>query len=148
MKVVLLQNVKNLGEEGEIKDVADGYARNYLLPKGLAIEATQDKIKEIKERNLKQERKKDKEKAAALQLKEKIDGQTLELTVKTGGGDKLFGAVTGKEITELIQKNLGVTIDKKKIDMKDAIKHIGEYSVKIKIYPTIQADIKLKVLPQ
>lgn len=143
MKVILTQDVKNQGVKGQVIEVSDGYARNFLLPKGLAEEASKTKLKEIQEKNLRDAKKKDKEKEEAEQIKAKLHGQTLEMKVKTGGGDKLFGAVTNKEIAESITGKFGVKIDKKKIEMAEALKHLGEYTVKIKIYPSVQAELNV-----
>ncbi len=143
MKIILTQDVKKLGTKGQVLEVSDGYARNFLLPQGLAEEANKTKLKEIQEKNLKEEKKKNKEKEAAEELKQKLNGQSVEIKVKTGGGDKLFGAVTSKEIADSIQQKFKVPIDKKKIEIGEAIKHLGEYKVKVKIYPSVQAELNL-----
>ena len=135
MKVILTQDVKNQGVKGQVIEVSDGYARNYLLPQGLAEEASKTKLKEIQEKNLREARKKDKEREDAEKLKAQLHGKTVEIKVKTGGNDKLFGAVTSKEIADSIQEKFNIKIDKKKIDITETIKHLGEYSIRIKIYP-------------
>lgn len=145
MKVIFLQDVKGQGKEGEIKEVSDGYARNYLIPKGLAVEATKTRIKEIQERNEKQRKTQEREKAEAVKLQQSLDGQAINIKARTGTGDKLFGAVTAKEIAETIEKQFKVKIDRKKVELTEPIKHVGEYPVKIKIYPSIQAEIKVTV---
>lgn len=148
MKVILTDDIKKLGIKGQILEVSDGYARNYLIPQGLAEEATKTRVKEIQEKGLKAEKKKISEKENAEALKKKLDGQRVEIKVKSGSGDKLFGAVTAKEIADSLKQTLGVTIDKKKIDTGDPIKHLGTYNIKLKIYPSIQANIKLVVAPE
>jgi large subunit ribosomal protein L9 len=145
MKVILVQDVKKLGLKGEIKEVSDGYARNYLIPRGLAQEATKTKLKEEQEKTVREEKKKTKEKDQAEALKARIDGKEVKISARVGGGNKLFGAVTSREISEILQKEFGVAIDKKKIDVGEPIKHLGEYAIKIKIYPSIQAEIKVIV---
>lgn len=145
MKVILKQDVKNLGKIGEIKEVSDGYARNFLIPKGLADEATTIKLKETQEKNTREAKRKDKEKADAEEVKKRLDGQTVKIKAKAGTGDKLFGAVTSREIAEILQKEFSLSLDKKKIDMGEAIKHLGQYKIKIKIYPSIQAEVKIIV---
>ncbi|HWP98728.1 MAG TPA: 50S ribosomal protein L9 [Syntrophomonadaceae bacterium] len=145
MKVLLIQTVKNLGKEGEIKEVADGYARNYLIPQGLVQEATTTLVKETQERKVREQKQKDKERARAEQIKEQLDGKTLKIKARTGGGDKLFGAVTTREIAEVLKQELHVDIDKKKIDLAEPIKHLGQYQIKLKIYPSIQAEFKVIV---
>jgi len=148
MKVILTQEVKKLGLKGQILEVSDGYARNFLIPQGLAEEATKTKIKEVQEKSIKEEKKKSNEKDTAEALKAKLHGKKVEIKVKTGAGDKLFGAVTAKEIADILQKQFGVVIDKKKIDTGDPIKHIGNYNIKLKIYPSVQAEIKLIIAPE
>ncbi len=145
MKVILTQDVKNQGVKGQVIEVSDGYARNYLLPQGLAEEASKTKLKEIQEKNLREARKKDKEREDAEKLKAQLHGKTVEIKVKTGGNDKLFGAVTSKEIADSIQEKFNIKIDKKKVDITETIKHLGEYSIKIKIYPSVQAELNLVI---
>lgn len=145
MKVILNQTVKNLGKEGEVKEVADGYARNYLIPQGLAREATSTILKENQERKVREQKQKDKEKARAELIKEQLDGKTIEIKARTGGGDKLFGAVTAREISDVLKQQMQVDVDKKKIDLAEPIKHLGQYSVKLKIYPSIQAELNIIV---
>ena len=148
MKVILTHEVKKLGLKGQILEGSDGYARNFLIPQGLAEEATKTKIKEVQEKSIKEEKKKSNEKDTAEALKAKLHGKKVEIKVKTGAGDKLFGAVTAKEIADILQKQFGVVIDKKKIDTGDPIKHIGNYNIKLKIYPSVQAEIKLIIAPE
>ncbi|MEA4925102.1 MAG: 50S ribosomal protein L9 [Syntrophomonadaceae bacterium] len=148
MKVILTQEVKKLGAKGQVVEVSDGYARNYLIPQGLAQEATKTKLKEVQEKNLKDERKKVNEKESAEAIKTKLDGKEVEIKVKAGAGDKLFGAVTAKEIADVLQSKFAISIDKKKIDTGDPIKHLGTYNIKLKIYPSVQAEIKLIVAPE
>lgn len=145
MKVILIQEVKKLGKKGEIIEVSNGYAWNYLIPKGLATEATDSKLKENEEQRTRQEKQQQKQKNQAVALKEKINGVRIKIKAHTGGGDKLFGAVTPKEIAEALQEQYGVKIDKKKIDISEPIKHLGEYPVKLKIYPSVQAEIMVLV---
>lgn len=145
MKVILIQDVRKLGTKGQVLEVSDGYGRNYLIPQGLAEEATKSRLKEIEEKSVKAEKKKNTEKENAETLKSKLQGQRVQIKVKTGSGDRLFGAVTAKEISEVLQQRFGVAIDKKKIETSEPIKHLGNYKVKIKIYPTVQAEIQLVV---
>ncbi len=148
MKVILTQDVKKVGIKGQVLEVSDGYARNFLIPQGLAEEATKTKIKEIQEKSLKDEKKKNSEKEQAQALKLRLDGKSVEIKVKAGAGDKLFGAVTVKEIADILQKEFKVSIDKKKIDVGEPIKHLGHYKIKLKIYPAVQAVVKLIVAPE
>lgn len=146
MKVILTQDVPKLGKKGDIKEVSDGYARNYLFPRHLAIEGTAQNVKEAEVKMERAEKKKDRERTQAQQLKENLDGRRLVIAEKTGGGTKLFGAVTSKEISENIKSALNLDIDKKKIEIKEPIKHLGEYPVKLKLYPEIQAEIIIEVV--
>ncbi len=148
MKVILNQTVKNLGKEGDVKEVADGYARNYLIPQGLAREATNTILKETQEKKVREQKQKDKEKARAEQIKEQLDGKTIEIKARTGGGDKLFGAVTAREISDVLKQTMQIDVDKKKIDLADPIKHLGQYRVKLKIYPSIQAELNIIVVAE
>jgi len=145
MKVIFLQDVKGQGKKGEIKEVSDGYARNFLIPKGLAVEATKTRMKEIQEQQEKQRKTQEKEKAEAVKIQQNLNGQSVTIKARTGGGDKLFGAVTAKEIAEAIEKQFKVNIDRKKIELTEPIKHLGEYSIKIKIYPSVQAEMQVIV---
>jgi large subunit ribosomal protein L9 len=148
MKVILTQNVKDLGQAGEIKEVAAGYARNFLIPRGMALEATSARLKETEEKKSRDAKQKDKELAQAEEIKKKIEGQTITLKMKSGGSDKLFGAVTTKEVAEALKQSFDLNIDKKKIELGDSIKHLGEYTIKVKVYPTVQAELNLIVAAQ
>ena len=145
MKVILTQDVKNLGKEGDVKDVSDGYARNYLIPRGLVVEATTANLKEKEDQGSRLQKQKDREKTQAQALYDRLNGKSITITARSGGGDKLFGAVTSKEIADALNKQFKVKLDKKKVDLGEPIKHLGEYPVKIKIYPLIQAEITVRV---
>ncbi len=145
MKVILTQDVKNLGKEGDIKDVSDGYARNYLIPRGLVVEATTANLKEKEDQASRLQKQKDREKTQAQALYDRLNGKSITITARSGGGDKLFGAVTSKEIADALNQQFKVKLDKKKVDLGEPIKHLGEYPVKIKIYPQIQAEITVRV---
>ena len=135
MKVVLKQDVKGTGKKGELVEVADGYARNFLLKRGLAIPADAGAMNELKNR----------EAAKAYRLAEEqkaaIDGKTVKLTAKAGTNGKLFGSVTAKEIAEGIEKQLGVTLEKRKVVLKDDIKAFGSYTIEVKIYNGVSANV-------
>ena len=145
MKVILTQDVKNLGKEGDVKDVSDGYARNYLIPRGLVMEATKANLKEKEDQASRLQKQKDREKTQAQALYDRLNGKSITITARSGGGDKLFGAVTSKEIADALNQQFKVKLDKKKVDLGEPIKHLGEYPVKIKIYPQIQAEITVRV---
>ncbi len=144
MKVVLLEDIKGQGKKGDIVDVSDGYARNFLIKKNLAKEATGSAVNEAKQKREAEERRKAAEKAEAQNLAKNLSGKEISLFVKCGDNGKIFGSVTSKEISEELLKS-GFDIDKKKIVLKENIKNEGLYEVEIKIYPEISAKIKLLV---
>ena len=129
MQVILNQDVKNLGKKGEMVNVSDGYARNFLLPRNLATEANAQALTELKNREAAKQHKIDTEVANARANAEEIDGKTVKLTAKAGQNGKLFGSVTSKEIAEAIKEQLNIDIDKKKISVAD-IKSYGTYPAK------------------
>ena len=143
MKVLLIKDVKGLGKAGEIKNVKDGYARNFLLPKGFAKLATDDVIKSWQEEQKKKEEELKKEISKINELKEKIENTTLVIKHKLGANGQLYGAVTNKEVASELLKQ-GIEIDKKHIEMKQ-IRSVGEYNVNIKLGYGIYANLKLIV---
>ena len=146
MKVILLQDVRKLGKNGDIIEVAEGYARNYLLPRGLAVEATKGKLKELSEQKKADDRKKKQLEQEAKDLAERLNQINVELTVKTGEGGRLFGAINNKDIADYLKEQHSVNIDKKKIVLKAPIKNLGEYKVAVKLHPKVQAELNVKVL--
>jgi len=143
MKILLIEDVKGLGKAGEIKNAKDGYARNYLIPKGFAKLATDEVIKEWQEEQKRKEEKLKKELEKLNELKEKIENITLTLKHKLGANGQLYGAITNKEVAEHL-KQKGIEIDKKYIEMKQ-IKSVGEYVVDVKLGHGIHAKLKLVV---
>lgn len=148
MKVILNKDVKNLGVKGDVVNVSDGYARNYLLPKNLAVEATAGNLKELENLKQKQERQKELEFQKAKETAKKIEGKTLQAVTKVGDNGKLFGSITSKEIAELIEKKFGITVDKRKVEVKEAIKAIGTYPVTVRIHPQVAAKIMVQVVAE
>jgi len=146
MRVILLQDVKNLGKKNEVVDVAGGYARNFLLPKKLAIEASKGKVKEIKEKKKIAKEKEKKNITEARAMAEKMEGLKVTIGAKTGDTGKLFGSVGSKDIAEVLNKKYGFKIDKRKIELKEAIKELGVYPAVVKIYPSIKAKIIVEVV--
>ena len=145
MKVILLDNVKGQGKKGEIINVSDGYAKNFLLPKKLAKEATNQAINDLKGQNEAFAYKKETELAEAKAMQEKLKGLTVKITAKAGANGKLFGSVTNKEIADELLKQHHVKIDKRRFDMDD-IKQAGSYTVKIKLYPEVVGELKVEVI--
>ncbi len=144
MKVVLLQDVKGHGKKGELCNVSDGYARNFLFPKKLAVEADNAALNELRNREEAAAHHKQEEIDAANALAAKLDGKTVTIKAKAGAGGKLFGSVTSKEIAKEIADTLGLQIDRKKMSVAD-IKNFGEYTAEIKLYKGISAKITVKV---
>lgn len=147
MKVILKDEVKNIGDMGQIVEVADGYARNYLVPKGLAVEANTKNIKSLEHtKRVIQERAK-KVRNQAQELSNKISTVNLVMKARAGEEGKLFGTVTTMDIAESL-KNQGIEIDKKKISLDEPIKRLGSYVVNIKIHPEVTTQINLQVVEE
>jgi len=144
MKVILKENIETLGNIGDIVKVAPGYARNYLVPKGYAIEATTRNAKALEHAKRQMEYKKNKVLELAKNLLEKIEATPLNLVHQAGESDKLFGSVTNMELAEAL-KNCGLDIDRKKILLSEPIKTLGEYEVPVKIHPEVVAKLKVTV---
>ena len=144
MKVVLLADVKGLGKKGELCNASDGYARNFLFPKKLAVEADSAALNELKNREEAKAHHKQEEINAAKATAEKLNGKSVTIKAKAGSGGRLFGSVTSKEIAAEIKNSLGVEIDRKKMNVAD-IKNFGEYTAEIKLYQGITAKVTVKV---
>lgn len=145
MIVILTKDVKGTGKAGEVVKVSDGYARNMLLPKGLAKEATEGNIRNLEKQKAIAAEKHEEQKAAAQQQAETIEGITLEIKSKGGETGKLFGSITSKDIAEALLEQEKIKIDKKKIDMPGPIKQAGETEVNVKLFPEVSAVLKVKV---
>lgn len=146
MKVLLLQDVKPQGKKGDIVEVNDGYARNFLIRRGLAKEATASVINETNQRRAADEKRRKEELEAAKQAASKLEGTTVEIAIRCGENGKPFGAVTGKEIAEKLTQ-MGYDIDKKKVVLKDAIKMVGNYHVELKLYAGVTTKVIVAVKP-
>ena len=144
MKVVLLQDVKGKGKKGELCNVSDGYARNFLFPKKLAVEADNAALNELKNREEAIAHHNKEELDQAKETAAKLDGKTVSITAKAGAGGKLFGSVTSKEIAAEIKNSLGIEVDRKKMNVAD-IKNFGEYTAEIKLHQGVSAKITVKV---
>lgn len=144
MKVILQQDVKSLGKKGDLVNTSDGYARNFLFPKGLAIEANTQAMNDFNNKEKAKKFHKAEEVKAANELKDRLDGKTFKLTAKAGANGKLFGSVTAKDVAAEIQKATGESIDKRKIAMQD-IKAFGTVQAEIKVYQGITAKVFVQV---
>jgi large subunit ribosomal protein L9 len=145
MKVILLQDVKGKGKKGQMLEISDGYARNYLLPRKLAIEATADAVNTKKMNDKAAAEKAAKERAEAVELSKTIRDMTLVVTAKGGGAGRLFGSVTNQEIADALKAKAGITLDKRKIVINDPIKSIGTYTVQCKLGYEITAPLTVKI---
>ena len=145
MKVILLQDVKGKGKKGQMIEVSDGYARNFMLPKKVAIEATPDAINTMKMNDKATQERIAREKAEALALSKQLREMTLTVTCKGGGNGRLFGSVTSQEIADALAKNAGIKLDKRKLVMGETIKNVGTYTVTCKLGYEITAPLTVKI---
>jgi large subunit ribosomal protein L9 len=145
MKVILLQDVKGKGKKGQMLEVSDGYARNFMLPRKLAIEATPDAINTMKMNDKATAERIAREKAEALEISKKLRAMTLVVKAKGGGAGRLFGSVTNQEIADALEKNGGIKLDKRKIVIADPIKAVGTYTVTCKLGYEISAPLTVKI---
>ena len=145
MNVILLKNVKGTGKKGEIKEVSDGYARNFLLKKGVAVEANQANMKELDEKSKSKERKALIEYEEAVLLGKQMENVNIQIEVKSGEGGRLFGSITSKEIAEQLKKQKNIDIDKRKILMDEPIRTLGSTLVEIKLHQKVTTKIRVDV---
>lgn len=148
MKVILLEDVKGLGKKGDVAQVALGYARNYLFPRGLASEATEGKMKQLAEQQAGASRKKQIEEEKAKKLASLLDGRIVKVYGKAGENGKLFGSINNKDIAEALLKEHMIDVDKRKIVLKEPIKQLGAYFLPVRLYPLIEARIQVNVVTE
>ena len=146
MKVILLQDVKGKGKKGQMLEVSDGYARNFMLPKKLAMEATPDAINTMRMNDKAAAEKAARERAEALEISRKLRDMTVTVTAKGGGAGRLFGSVTNQEIADALAKASGIKLDKRKIVLSDPIKSVGTYTVQCKLGYEITAPLTVKIV--
>lgn len=147
MKIILLEDVDKLGKQGAVLNVADGYGRNFLIPRKLAVAATESNLKRVEIAGKKQRVQEAREERDAAQLKAELDQVALKFPMKAGEGDVLFGSVTSAGIAEMLEKK-GYTIDKRKIELQEPIKRLGDYSVPVKLHKSVVAEIKVSVVKE
>ena len=145
MKVILLQDVKGKGKKGQMLEMSDGYARNFLLPRKLAVEATADAVNTMRMNDKAAAEKAAKERAEALEVSKQLRAMTLTVTAKGGGAGRLFGSVTNQEIADALKAKSGITLDKRKIVIADPIKSVGTYTVQCKLGYEITAPLTVKI---
>lgn len=145
MKVILLKDVKNLGKKGDLVNSKDGYARNFLIPRKVAIEANEENLKNWEEEQKRLEEEEKERVAHFTEVKKELDKSKIVLTAKAGESDKLFGAITSNDIRAAIKDQLKIEIDKKKIDLKENIKTAGKHKVPIKLYTDINTELAVEI---
>ena len=145
MKVILQQDVRGKGKKGQMIEVSDGYARNYMLPRKIAVEATPDNVNTMKMNDKARIERETRERAEAIAIRDKLKEMTLKLSAKGGGAGKLFGSVTAQEIADVLQTQAGITLDKRKIVIDEPIKSVGVYTVKCRLGYEIVANVKVEV---
>ena len=146
MKVILTQDIKGVGKKDQIINANDGYARNYLFPKNLALPADKGNLTNLQSKKTSEEHRKELERQAALENAKKIENISLKIQVKSGENGKVFGSVTSKEIAENLEKQYKIKVDKKKIMLDESIKVLGTFNIDIKLYDGVNAKLKLNVI--
>ena len=148
MKVILVTDVEGLGLRGDMVEVKDGYANNYLIPKGLAVRSTKGKAKEAAQLAQEKMAKADRDLRRAEEVAQAISGHTFEVAAKSGEEGRLFGTITSKDIASLLEKELRLEVDRKKIHLEEHIKSVGFHAARIKLHPQVEAIVHLKVVPE
>lgn len=148
MKVILQTDVKGMGKRGELVNTSDGYARNFLFPKKLAIPADKQNLNEWTQKKSAEAHKRELDKEEALKVKAKLEKEVLRIVTRAGENGKTFGSITSKEISESIEKEFSQKIDKKKIVIKDQIKNVGEYTVELKLFEGVVGKLKVYVVAE
>ncbi|PRZ16592.1 LSU ribosomal protein L9P [Laceyella sediminis] len=148
MKVILQQDVKGTGKKGEVKEVSEGYARNFLIPRKLAIPATDGNMNTLKEQKRLEEKRKEAELKEAQELGQRIDSLTVKLSTKTGQGGRVFGSITSKQISQALKQQHQLQIDKKKILLDEPIRALGVTKVPVKLHPKVSAILSVQVVEE
>ena len=148
MKVILKKDVKGLGKKEQMVEVSDGYAKNFLLPKGVAVLANATNVNIMKTKKEAEKRKKEKDIEKANKLAKEIKNIQLEIKAKSGGAGRLFGSITSKDIVEKLKQDFNIDIDKRKLNLQDSIKTLGEHDIEIKLYTNINTKLKVKVIEE
>ena len=146
MKVILLQDVKGKGKKGQMIEVSDGYARNYMLPRKIAVEATADAVNTMRMNDKAAAEKAAKERAEAMEISKQLRDMILTVTAKGGGAGRLFGSVTNQEIADALKSSTGISLDKRKIVISETIKSVGTYTVQCKLGYEITAPLTVKIV--
>lgn len=145
MKVILTEDIKALGKKGDVVDVNDGYARNFILKTKKGVEATSKNLNDLKLKRANEDKAAQERKAAAEELGRKLEAGKIDMSIKTGEGGKAFGSISSKEISTEVKAQMGIEIDKKKVQLKDTIKTLGTHTVPVKLHPKVTAKLKVVV---
>jgi len=145
MEVILTQDVKNLGKQGDLVKVAEGYGRNFLIPRGLAIEATKSNLKHLQHQRKLHKEREGREQADAEKMKATLDGLELVMRARSGEGGRLFGSVTSTDLVAAIKRETGIEVDKRRLELDEPIKSIGNHRLKVKLLPGVTASVTVKV---
>ncbi|MDI3299638.1 MAG: 50S ribosomal protein L9 [Bacillota bacterium] len=148
MKVILRQEIPGLGSVGDLVEVKPGYARNYLLPRGMAIEATSGALRQLEEARERVRRQAERELERARKTQEAVDGSELTLAVRVGKSGKLFGSVTAADIAEALERERGVRVDRRQVRLPESIKKTGDYAVELRLHPRLSATCTVHVVPE
>lgn len=147
MKVIFLQDVKGQGKKGEIKDLSEGYVRNFLIPRGLAKEATESNVKTLDAQKRSEEKRKEQEKREAQELGAKLSELTVKVKGKAGEGGRLFGAISSKQVAQALEEQFQIKVDKRKLEM-DAIRALGVTQIKVKLHNEVTTTLKVHVVEE
>jgi len=145
MKIVLREDVENLGKKGEIVDVADGYARNYLVPRGLALKSSRGSQKQADAMRRNREAREARDREAAMALASQFEGRTIAIKARAGAEGKLFGSVTAIDIAEAVHKQTGAELDRRKIDLDEPLKELGGVDLQVRLHPDVVANLHVEV---
>lgn len=145
MKIILLQDEKKLGKKGDIIEASDGYARNYILPKKIGVEATAANLNDLKLHRANEDKLAKERLEAARELAADLENKTVEVKIKGGEGGKIFGSVSSKEIAAACREQYGIELDKKKLILPEALKSLGTYEVNVKLHPQVTAKLKVHI---
>lgn len=145
MKVILMQDVKGLGQKGEVKTVSDGYARNYLLPKGMAEKANAESLDKLRKKKAAENKRKHRELTASRQLKEQIENLYIKISANAGESGRLFGSITNKDIAEHLVRQ-GVKVDRRKINLAEPLRQLGVHRVSLRLHPQVEAELEVEII--
>ena len=145
MKLVLIKDVSNLGAEGDVKDVADGYARNFLLPRGLAVEASAGQLKQLQQRRETERRREEKNRGELETLAERLKGAAITFKVKVGEGGRLYGSITSKDVGDALEEQSHITVDRRRIDLEEPIRTLGTHQVPVRIASDLRPQVSVTV---